>query len=390
MRERHEQIDTEVIHLAEGQDPLAAPLTRPLYKTSTYLFESAAEVEAYANGRSSKFLYTRYGNPTITAAETKLAALEGGEAALVFASGMAAVATTMMALVRAGDEIVVPAGLYGGTVHLLHDLLANFGVTARAVTLAEMHEPERVLGANTRLLWFESPVNPVLQCLDIARVAAACRARGIPSVIDNTFASPVNQRPLSLGVDLVMHSATKYLAGHSDLTAGAIVGPRGLVGRIEGVRRLLGTILDPQPAYDLARSLKTLSLRVARHNENALAVAQALEHEPGCRVLYPGLPSHPDHAIAAKQMSGFGGMVCLDLAGSYERACRAFDRLRVFKRAASLGGVESLCSLPVLTSQAGYSDEQLARAGVTRGMMRLSVGLEDARDLIADLRQAIA
>jgi cystathionine beta-lyase/cystathionine gamma-synthase len=200
----------------------------------------------------------------------------------------------------------------------------------------------------------------------------------------------VNQRPLSLGVDLVMHSATKYLGGHSDVTAGAVAGPGALLDRIARTRRLLGTVLDPQPAYDLARSLKTLGVRMSRHNANALAVASALERHPAVtRVYYPGLPSHPDHDLARRQMAGFGGMVCVDLGGSFARACRAFDRLRVFKRAASLGGVESLCSLPVLTSQAGYSDEQLQRAGVTRGMLRLSVGLEDPEDLIADLEQAL-
>jgi cystathionine beta-lyase/cystathionine gamma-synthase len=211
------------------------------------------------------------------------------------------------------------------------------------------------------------------------------------TVFDNTFASPINQQPLALGVDLVMHSATKYLNGHSDVTAGAAVGPASLIGKVEKTRRLLGTVLDPLAASSLSKGLKTLPLRVPRHNASALAVAEFLESHPKvARVFYPGLASHPDHALAARQMQGFGGMVCIEVRGGYDAACRFFDRLSVFRRAASLGGVESLCSLPVLTSQFGYTEEQLERAGVTRGMARLSVGLEDAEDLIADLAQALS
>jgi cystathionine beta-lyase/cystathionine gamma-synthase len=210
-------------------------------------------------------------------------------------------------------------------------------------------------------------------------------------VIDSTFASPANQQPLGLGVDLVMHSATKYLGGHSDVTAGAVAGPAALVDRLRPARRLLGTVLEAEPAWLLARSMKTLAVRMARHNANALAVAEWLSTDARVsRVLYPGLASHPDHEVARAQMRGFGGMVTFDLGGDYDRAARFFDRIEVFKRATSLGGVESLVSLPVLTSQYGWTDEQLARAGVTRGMVRLSVGLEDPADLVADLDQALA
>ena len=219
---------------------------------------------------------------------------------------------------------------------------------------------------------------------------SACRARGVLSVIDNTFASPINQQPLSLGVDLAMQSATKYLNGHSDVTGGVVTGSAAFVAPIEKVRRMVGTVMDPHAAYALGRGLKTLPLRIARHNANALAVAEFLAGDRRVsQVYYPGLPSHPDHATAARQMSGFGGMVCFDLDGRYERAERLYDRLSVIKRAASLGGVESLMSMPVLTSQWGHTDAQLREAGVTRGMLRLSVGLEDAADLIADLDQAL-
>jgi cystathionine gamma-synthase/methionine-gamma-lyase len=380
---------TQLIHAGDGQ-PAASPLTTPIYETSTFVFENAEEVRAYNEGRSSKYLYSRYGNPTVTSVEQKLAVIDGAERALLFSSGMGATTTTLMAHLAAGDEVVCSAAIYGGTLHLLHDLLTRFAVTARFVSLSELADPDRAIGAKTRLLWFESPINPTLRCVDVRRVAAACRARGVLSVLDNTFASPINQQPLALGVDLVMQSATKYLNGHSDVTGGVLAGPRVLVDPVEKARRLLGTVIDPLPAYSLGRGLKTLPIRIARHNANAQAVAEFLAgHRRVSQVLYPGLPSHPDHAIACQQMTGFGGVVCFDLAGRQDRAEAVFDRLRVIKRAASLGGAESIISLPVLTSQWGHTDAQLAEAGITRGMLRLSVGLEDADDLIADLDQAL-
>jgi cystathionine beta-lyase/cystathionine gamma-synthase len=381
---------TDVIHVAEGVSDDATPLTTPIYETTTFLFDNAQEVLDYNEGRSSKFLYSRYANPTVLAVEQKIAALEGAEQALVLSSGQAATMTALVALVQSGDEIVCSSAIYGGTFHLISDLLPRFGIRSRFASLDELKQPEAIISPSTKLVWFESPINPTLRCVDIAAIAAACRARGVISVIDNTFASPVNQQPIALGVDLVMHSATKYLNGHSDVTAGALAGSARLIDAALKARKLLGTILDPYPAYALGRGLKTLSVRMERHNANALAVARWLENDRRVQaVYYPGLPSHPDHAIASKQMRGFGGMVCLDLGGDYARAARFFDRLTVFRRAASLGGVESLCSLPVLTSQWGHSEEELARAGVTRGMARLSVGLEDADDLIADLDQAL-
>ncbi len=382
---------TDLIHGGNRVPANAAPLTMPIFETTTYVFENAAEVIAYNTGHSGKFLYTRYGNPTIAAVEQSLALLDGAEQALLFSSGMAAAATTMVGHLRAGDEVLCAAAIYGGTLHLLHDLLTRFGITTRFVSAAELAALESAIGPRTRMVWFESPTNPTLRCVDIRRVAAACRARGVLSVIDNTFASPLNQQPLPLGVDLAMQSATKYLNGHSDVTAGVVAGSAALMAPIERARRLLGTILDPAPAYLLGRGLKTLAVRVARQNESALAVATAMAADPRVsQVFHPGLASHPEHDIARSQMTGFGGMVCIDLGGDYDRAVRAFDRLAVITRAASLGGVESIVSLPVLTSQWGHSDEQLAAAGITKGMLRLSIGLEDVDDLIADLRQAIA
>ncbi|BCS33062.1 L-methionine gamma-lyase [Luteitalea sp. TBR-22] len=382
---------TRLIHTAEGAQPLAAPLTTPTYETTTFIVDSTADLQAYIEGGTGKYFYSRYENPSLVALEAKLAAAEQGEAAMVFGSGMGAVASTLLGLLSAGDEVICSAAVYGGTFHLLNSFLPRFGVTARFVAMEQLQDPASVMGPKTKLLWFESPINPTLRCVDIARVAAACRTAGLVSVMDNTFGTPYNQQPLTLGVDLVMHSVTKYLNGHSDVTAGAIIGSQALVERLVPSRRLIGAMLDPGAASLVARGLKTLDVRMARHNENALGLARALSGHPGiARVIYPGLPDHPDHAVAVRQMRGFGGMVTIDLAGGFEAAARFFDRVQVFKRATSLGGVESLCGLPVLTSQYGWSDEQLARADVTRGMVRLSVGLESLDDLIADVDQALA
>jgi cystathionine beta-lyase/cystathionine gamma-synthase len=383
---------TDLIHGSSGANPDAEPLTVPIYETTTFVFESAAEVTAFNQGTSKKFLYSRYGNPTTLAVEQTIARAEGAESAVLLASGMAATSTALLALLSSGDEVVCSAAIYGGTLHLLADLFKRYSITARFVTLEALQQPERVIGDRTKVVWFESPINPTLRCVDIAAVAAACRARQVISIIDNTFASPLNQQPLAMGVDIVMESVTKYLNGHSDVTAGALAGSARLMKDIDKTRRLLGGIVDPQAAYAIGRGMKTLSVRMERHNANGLAVARWLETQKGTRVetvYYPGLESHPDHALAKRQMTGFGGMVCVDLGGGQARAEAFFDKLKLFKRAASLGGVESLCSLPVITSQWGHTDAQLAEAGVTRSMARLSVGLEDPQDLIEDLDQAL-
>ena len=381
---------TETIRRAAEGLRHAEPLTVPIYETTTFVFDTAEQVREYNEGRSGKYLYSRYGNPTLSVVEQTLASLEGAEAALVLSSGQAATTTGLLAWVSAGDEIVCSAAVYGGTLHLLTDVFSRLGVATRFVPVEQFREPERILSDRTKVVWFESPINPTLRCVDIGAVAAACRARGIISVLDNTFASPVNQQPIALGVDVVMHSATKYLNGHSDVTAGVLAGPSALIAEAEKVRRRVGTILDPCAGYALGRGIKTLVVRVERHNANAGAVAEWLSRDRRVeQVYYPGLPQHPDHDVARRQMRGFGGMVCIDLGGGYERAARFFDRLKLFQRAASLGGVESLCSLPVLTSQWGHTEEELREAGVTPSMARLSVGLEDPEDLLADLDQAL-
>jgi cystathionine beta-lyase/cystathionine gamma-synthase len=385
------QRETQLIHAGTPGPTTATPVTIPVYSSTTFTFPDAAELERFQQGTSDYFLYSRYGNPTVQAVEAQLAAAEGADAALVTGSGMAATSTALFGLLQAGDELLCASSIYGGTVQLITSFLDKFGMTTRFVSLEQLRDVGSHIGPATRAVWFETPTNPTLRCVDIASVAEACRAAGVTSIIDNTFASPINQQPLALGVDLVMHSATKFLNGHSDVTAGALVGSTAVIDRVRPARKLLGGVLEPASAYALGRGMKTLAVRMARHNSNAQAVAEWLEGQPAVsRVFYPGLASHPDHAVARTQMAGFGGMVCVEVRGGYEGAVRAFDRLQVFQRAASLGGVESLCSLPVLTSQYGLSDAQLAAAGVTRGMLRLSVGLEAVDDLIGDLGQALA
>ena len=383
---------TKLIHAGEGVDTGATPsLTTPIYETSTFVFDSVADVIKYQEGKLNGYLYSRYENPTVVAVEQKLAAVDGAEASLLFSSGMAAISTALLTLLKSGDEILCCSAIYGGTFHIIEDLLPRLGITHRFISIEELTNVGSVIGPKTKIVWFESPINPTLRCVDVRAVAAACKKAGVIAAMDNTFASPINQPVLSMGIDLSMQSCTKYLNGHSDVTGGALSGSAALMAPIAKMRRLLGGVMDPLPAFALGRGMKTMPLRVAQHNANALTVAQFLEgHKAIQRVYYPGLASHPDHAIAARQMSGFGGVVTIDVKGGRDGAFRVFDKLEVVKRAASLGGVESICSLPILTSQYGLTDDELVKAGVTKGMIRISVGLEDAGDLISDLDQALS
>jgi len=366
------------------------PLAAPIVQASTFAFGSAAEMRRYLEGDEELFLYTRYANPTVRDLEETLAAVEDGESALALASGMAAMTTAVVSLARAGDEVLASTSLYGGTVRLLTELLPRFGVTARFVPTAELERVDRLAGERSRVLIVESPTNPTLEVVDLVAVCAAAHRRGLAVIADNTFATPVLQRPLALGADLVMHSLTKALAGHSDLVGGALVGSRERVEAARGIMRILGGCMDPHAAFLVRRGMKTLHLRVERQCANALALARALEgHEAVRRVLYPGLPSHPGHGVARRQMSGFGGVVTLELAGGLPAAERFYDRLRLVARAASLGGVESLASLPLHTSHYGLPEEKLREAGIDPGMVRLSLGVEDTADLVADVERAL-
>ena len=373
-----------------GRPPRPGPLSTPVVQSATFAFASAAEMRQYLEGDDELYIYTRYANPTLHELEEALAALEEAESALVLSSGMAAMATALLSLVRSGDEVLASSSLYGGTVRLLKDVLPGLGVTTRFVAPAELTRVVQQAGERTRVVVLESPTNPTLEVLDIEAVTAAAHSRGLVVIADNTFATPFLQRPLTLGVDLVMHSLTKALAGHSDVVGGALAGSRERIDRAREIMKAFGGCLDPHAAFLVRRGLKTLHLRVERQSENALVLARALEGRPGVReVIYPGLPSHVGHAVASRQMSAFGGLVTLVLEGGLPAAERLYDRLQLVARAASLGGVESLVSLPVHTSHHGLDETRLREAGIDPGMVRISVGVEDVADLIVDLQRAL-
>ncbi|MHB8418052.1 MAG: trans-sulfuration enzyme family protein [Myxococcales bacterium] len=380
---------TLAVHAGALAPPATPPLDVPVYRASTFRFEDGRQVARYnAGGAEGLYLYGRYENPTVRALERRLAALEGAPACLAFASGMAALSTTVLALLSKGDRLLSSAAIYGGSHRFFRDHLPRFGVALSFLA------PDALLRgawpAGVRLVYAETPTNPALRVLDLPLLSKRARQAGALLVVDGTFATPVLQQPLALGADVVVHSATKALGGHSDLTAGAVLGSRSALAPIEGLRRALGGILSPDEAFLLSRSLKTLELRLLRQSATALALARRLARDRRVRrVFYPGLPQHPDHRVARRQLRAFGGLVTIELSGGLRAARRFFDRLELFARAVSLGGAESLASIPVETSHLGYSAAELARAGVTAGMVRLSVGLEDPDDLWRDLGRAL-
>ncbi len=381
-------LSTRCVHDGELDDARGAAHT-PIYNTTTFRFATTASLLEVVDGRRRGALYTRYGqNPTIESLEAKLASLEDAEAALAFCSGMAAEAALFLAHGRRG--VVVLGDAYGGTLDLVGAQLPELGIDTHLLLGHELDRLAELLRAGTGLLFFETPTNPALEIFDIRRLAALAHAHGALVAVDNTFATPVNQQPLALGADVVCHSATKYLGGHSDVTAGALMGPRRLIEAIQPWRKSLGQMLAPETAGLLLRSLRTLVVRVRRQNESAAALAAALREHPRVRrVFYPGLDDCAGHDLARRQMSGFGGMLTLELDADFAGTAAVVDRLRVFTIAPSLGGPESLVTLPVATSHHGMPAAERARRGITDSMLRLSIGLEDAEDLLADLRQAL-
>ncbi len=381
---------TRAIHVGEERHGIGAPVGTPIARTSTFTFASTAEMKRWAEGKSKAYIYTRYGNPTLTVAEEKLAQLEGGEAAIVTASGMAAISSALLAVVKAGEEIIATRQLYGGTYRLMRDIFPRLGIRVHHVD-SDLAGVEQLVNAQTRALYVETPTNPTLRLVNLRQAVALARRFRLVSMIDNTFATPVLQKPLALGFDVAVHSATKYLGGHSDLIAGAVVGRRDLIHQARDMVICLGGSMDPEAAFLLIRGMKTLQVRVRRQCENAMAIARFLARHPKVkRVHYPGLASHPDHRLAKQQMRGFGSMLAFDLKKGLPAARRFCDRVRIFLLAASLGGVESLVVLPIYTSHYRMSNSELVAAGVEPGTVRVSVGLEDTEDLIEDLRQALA
>jgi methionine-gamma-lyase len=380
---------TLAIHAGEEKFKRNAPVGVAISRTSNFTFASTEEMKRWAEGKSSAYIYTRYGNPTLAIAEEKIAALEGAEAAVVTASGMAAISSALLSLLRAGDEVIATRQLYGGSYRLMRDIFPRFGITVRHVE-SDLAGLERLISPRTKALYIETPTNPTLRLVDLQRAAAFAREWGIVALIDNTFASPVLQKPIEMGFHLSLHSATKYLAGHSDVIAGAAAGSRALIDKVRESVIYLGGSMDPEAAFLLIRGMKTLEVRVEKQCRTAMAVAQYLERHPKiAQVHYPGLKSHPDHKLAKRQMRAFGAMLAFDMKGGLAAARRFCDRVRTFLLAASLGGVESLVVLPIYSSHYKMSIPELRAAGVQPGTVRVSVGLEDPADLIEDLRQAL-
>jgi len=381
---------TLAIHAGEEKFRKGAPVGTAISRTANFTFESTEEMKRWAEGKSSAYIYTRYGNPTLATAEAKIAALEGAEAAVVTASGTAAISAALLSQLRAGDELIAARQLYGGSYRLLRDVFPRYGIGVRHVE-SDLAGIEKLVNPRTKALYIETPTNPTLRLVDLAKAAAFAKEWGLVAILDNTFASPVLQKPLQMGFHLALHSASKYLSGHSDVIAGAAAGSALLIRKVRDNVIQIGGSMDPEAAFLLIRGMKTLEVRVERQCRNAMAVAKFLaKHPKVARVHYPGLPSHPDHALAKRQMRGFGAMMAFDLKGGLAAARRFCDRVQVFLLAASLGGVESLVILPIYTSHYKMSAPELRAAGVEPGTVRVSVGLEDPGDLVEDLRQALA
>src|SRR5271168_3699571 len=371
----------QTIAVHGGEPPrhgVGAPVGTPISRTSTFTFSSTAEMKLWAEGKSKAYIYSRYGNPTLSVAEGKIAALEGGEAAVVTASGMAAISSALLGVLKCGDELISTAQVYGGSYRLMRDVFPDMGIKVLQVG-TDLARLEELATPRTKCLYVETPTNPTLRLVDLHKAIAFAKEWDLLALIDNTFASPVLQKPLAMGFDLVMHSATKYLSGHSDVIAGAAAGRHSLIEKIRDMIIYLGGSMDPEAAFLLIRGMKTLELRVRRQCETALTVARFLEKHPRVsRVHYPGLASHLDHALAKRQMKGFGGMMAFDLKGGLAAARRFCDRTRVFLLAVSLGGAESLVVLPMYSSHYRMTVAELRAAGMEPGTVRVSIGLEDA------------
>jgi cystathionine beta-lyase/cystathionine gamma-synthase len=381
---------TRCVHAGEDRHGQSAPLTTPIAQTSVFVIPSLDALRRYAQGDRDFYLYSRYGNPTVKAAEEKIAALEGADAAVLTASGMSATLIAALATCKAGDEIVSMLDIYGGTLRQFENVLSGCGIKTHLVPYRDLGNAERYFTRKTRMLFLETPTNPTLRCADIAALSAMAHRHKACVVVDNTFATPVLQKPLALGADMVMHSATKYLGGHSDLTAGVLAGSKKWMDRARELMILTGGCLDPGCAYLLLRGLKTLHLRVERSCSSAAAIAEALRQHPKVtHVYYPGLSDHEAHKLAARQMADFGMMVSFDLRGGEPAVDRFIKKLKLWYLATSLGGVESILSYPVLSSHIGLSAKRLKLLGVSPATVRLSVGIEYAADLIADLESAL-
>ena len=385
------RLETLSVHAGEHPERNQGAVSTPIYQTATFVAEDTSGLDAINNGTTRGFVYSRIRNPSLLAVEEKLSRLEGAESSVVFGSGMAAIAGAIAACVEAGDEVVSPTDIYGGTYRYFTEVLPRQGITVRWSSSAEPSALAAEITPRTRLFYVETPTNPMLRLVDLAAVVTLARAHACRVVVDSTLGSPYNQRPLALGVDLVVHSASKYLNGHSDLLAGVVLGARALTKTVRLQQQVTGAILQPIGAWLMQRGLMTFALRVRQHNANGLAVAQFLETQVKVtRVHYPGLESHPQHALAQRQMSGFGGLLAFEMRGGSEAARRVVDASKLCGIGPSVGGVESLISQPAHTSHFSVPAERRAAMGITDGLIRLSVGIEAAEDLTEDLEQALS
>lgn len=388
MRKHRFHPETESVRGGESLEKKNAPVVAPIYETSTF---QVVDSEEQVRVENTDRYYTRYGNPSHTVVEKAIAELEGTDAGLLFASGMNAITTCILALVQGGDHIVAQRDLYGGAAKLLSEWLPKLGVETTFVETTDFNQYARAIRPNTKLVYVESPTNPTLRVVDPRKVVALARDRGLVTMMDSTFATPINIRPAEFGIDLVLHSGTKYLGGHADITCGVAAGRSDLIDTIRLTRRLLGGTMDPHAAFLLMRGMKTLAVRVERQNQSALRIAEFLAQHPKVRsVNYPFLKGHPQRTIAMELMKGGGGMLSFEVEGTGEDARKVSEAMRLFTLATSLGGVESLVSIPVITSHAMISAEHRQKMGVTEQLIRLSVGIENTDDLIADLENALA
>ena len=387
MKKHTHHPETEAVRAGSDLRKKNGPLATPIYQTSTF---EVTDSDQQVRATSTDMFYTRYGNPTHTVVEKAIAELEGTDSALLFASGMGAITTSLLALLESGDHVVAQRDIYGGTTKFLSQWLPRRGVETSFVDTTEYDQHARAIRPNTKLLYLESPTNPILRVVDLKKVTALAKQHNLITFIDSTFATPINQRPADFGIDLVMHSGTKYFAGHADLICGIVAGRHDLIETIHGTRTTLGGTMDPHAAWLLLRGIKTLAVRVQRQNDNALRVAQFLAQHPKVQsVHYPFAEGHPQRALAMEQMHGGGGVLSFEVDGTGADAKRFSEALHLFTLAPSLGGVDSLVTVPVLTSHGMISAEQRAKMGVTEQLVRLSVGIENVGDLIADLEQAL-
>ncbi len=391
----YSNLSTRVVHAGEKRIKPHHALTTPIVQTSTYTFENTQDLVNYMEARlwgdeTEREEYGRYGNPTIAAAEAKLADLDSGEAACLFASGMAAVTTTLLSLLSTGSHIIMTDDCYRRTRQFVTKFLIRYGIEATQVPMGDYEALEAAIRPNTKVILSESPTNPYLRVLDLEKLVAIAHKHNLKTIVDSTFATPINQRPLEFGVDFVIHSATKYLGGHNDLLAGVVIGSKYMISVVREMEGILGAVSDPHTAYLLLRGLKTLELRVKRQNETADKIAHFLAKHPAVRrVYYPRLVSHPDYEVAVEQMLGFGGVVSFELETDFEGTGRFIDQLQIPYIGPSLGGVESLVEQVAIVSYYELSSEERAEIGISDSLVRLAVGIESADDLLADLAQAL-